>query len=371
MVLAELIKDNIGTLVGLLGLAIGLISYFSGRNESKKAKMEKELNKYITETALKNMNKDITEAEIATLENQKTELQNIIENKLPREARRKELLNKIDFYKKQILDNYVEYVKLSVELEDIPQNDIPPNILDIINNKIMPDATEKKNSERSIVLLALLFVAYIFAGSIPIISNFRIILLAFAVKPVVVVVENYFKDHYKNIVRKLIILANIAFSLYALIIAYGLFDSSLTRFFSSNRTTYVIDKDLSTIIFIIVILALFVWFTSSTMYLIGTFVTEYRGKSKKTELRKNRISKAKIVIILVIAFLLFMFGILMLSVCIYSYYDYTYEIRQSDYINYHIAFSAICMAISLLITTFLFYFRKKGTGFITGNSSSV
>jgi len=198
MSLITFINDNGWNLVGLLSFAFAIYVFAKGRNEAKKANEKKELKDYIYETASKNMNKDITEAQIATLENQKTELQDIIENKLPLEARRKELISKIDIYKKQILSNYTEYEKLSLELEDMPQNDIPPNILEIINTKIMPDAIQKKNSERSMVLLALLFVAYIFAESIPIVSAFRILILVFAIKPAVNVVENYFKDRYSQ-----------------------------------------------------------------------------------------------------------------------------------------------------------------------------
>lgn len=223
----EFIINNIFNFIGVASFIIGVLAFLDGRTSKNKAKSEKEINKYIYETAFKNMNVDITSEQIEELNKYKSELQDTIENKLPQIARQNNIKNKIVFHKEQIIKNYKEYEKLCNELENIKDIKLPDNILQIIADKLMPEEAQRREQEKNIILLFVIFIMYIIINNIPFFNNLSLLFLLPIYKPVTSLMESHFTN-IRNIKCKISYIFIGIISFYIFIYLYIMMDSFLS-----------------------------------------------------------------------------------------------------------------------------------------------
>lgn len=165
---------GIATIVGTL---FGIISYA----DSKKSKKELEKYTYLFDLAEKNIDKKLTLEEIQRLHDEKKEMDKIVKEEIPRQARITVLYDRLKADEEYLSRSYNRYVETKKEYEKLQSENkvkIPQNILDEIEQQILPDYLIKEQKQKYMSMLTIISYATAFLSIIPfldVFSNFSII----------------------------------------------------------------------------------------------------------------------------------------------------------------------------------------------------
>lgn len=132
--------------ISVLGTIFGIYSY----RDSKKSKEQLKQYTYLFDLAKLNIDTQTTKEDLDNLLNQYSQLQNEIKTKIPLEARRTVLTDKLQTIKSTIAENYQQYSMIQKELNNLIDNDISlsKDIRDEIELYIMPEHTIEKKKEK-------------------------------------------------------------------------------------------------------------------------------------------------------------------------------------------------------------------------------
>lgn len=195
----ELLKENIFNIVGVISLIVGILAFIDGKSAKKSAKSEKTIREYLFDVAEKNIDKELTENHINQLKQVETELSSAINEQIPVLAKRTSLINSLEELKNTIAQNYIEYHNIQEELKklDIETAEIPKQIADIVVKNILPDYYRRKEKEKNLIIIAVLFLIYIIISNVPIFSVFQYLIAIFMYNPLASLLELTFPKNKK------------------------------------------------------------------------------------------------------------------------------------------------------------------------------
>lgn len=192
----ELLKENFFNIVGIISLIVGILAFVDGKSAKKNAKSEKAIREYLFDVAEKNIDKELTENHIEQLKQVETELSDAINEKIPILAKKSSLINSLEELENRIAQNYIEYHHIQEELKKIGVEtaEIPNQISDIVVKNILPDYYRRKEKEKNVIIIAVLFLIYIIISNVPI---FQYIIATFMYKPLASLLELTFPKNKK------------------------------------------------------------------------------------------------------------------------------------------------------------------------------
>lgn len=195
----EILKENIFNIVGVVSLIVGFFSFIDGRSAKKDAKIEKTIREYLFDIAEKNIDKELTESHINQLKRVETELSDAVNEQIPILAKKTSLINSLEELKNSIAKNYIEYQHIQEELKniDVKTAEIPKQISDIVVENILPDYYRRKEKEKNLIIIAVLFLMYIIISNIPIFSVFQYLSVIFMYNPLASLLELTFPKNKK------------------------------------------------------------------------------------------------------------------------------------------------------------------------------
>jgi len=349
----ELLKENIFNIVGVISLFVGILAFLDGRAAKKNAKNEKIIREYLFELAEKNINKEVTETHIKQLKQDETELSNTINEKIPILAKKTSLINNLEELKKSIAQNYIEYNHIQEKLKefDVETADMPKQISDIVVKNILPDYYRHEEKEKNLIIIIVLFLMYIIVSNVPIFNIFEYVILIFMYNPLVSLLELTFSKNIKwRLQLKCFYCAIIG--VYVMLISYS---ELFTTMVHSNKNSYI-QIEMSAINIFFIILSFISYFLISFAVGIGlkTLVEEkvsaYINTSKK---------KKTIFYLLYYLFWCFIILIIMfMSLFINTWYD-----NNNFYYIYNYYLLDTCIIGSVICITALvipcFHFKKE------------
>lgn len=195
----ELLKDNIFNIVGVISLIVGILAFIDGKVAKKNAKNEKTIREYLFDVAEKNIDKELTENHINQLKQVETELSGAINEKIPILAKKTSLINSLEELKNSIAQNYVEYNHIQEKLKnlDVETAEIPKQISDIVVKNILPDYYRRKEKEKNLIIIAVLFLIYIIISNVPIFYIFQYLIAILMYNPLASLLELTFPKNRK------------------------------------------------------------------------------------------------------------------------------------------------------------------------------
>ena len=141
--------------VTIVGTLFGIISYA----DSKKSKKELEKYTYLFDLAEKNIDKKLTLEEIQRLHDEKKEMDKIVKEEIPRQARITVLYDRLKADEEYLSMSYNRYVETKKEYEKLQSENevkIPQNILDEIEHQILPDYLIKEQKQKYMSMLTII-----------------------------------------------------------------------------------------------------------------------------------------------------------------------------------------------------------------------
>lgn len=195
----DFLKANFFNIVGVISLIVGILAFIDGRSAKKSAKSEKAIREYLFDVAEKNIDKELTENHINQLKQVETELSGAINGQIPILAKKTSLINSLEELKNSIAQNYIEYHHIQEELKklDIETAEIPTQISDIVVKNILPDYYRRKEKEKNLIIIAVLFLMYIIISNVPLLSFFQYLIAIFMYNPLSSLLELTFPKNRK------------------------------------------------------------------------------------------------------------------------------------------------------------------------------
>lgn len=212
--------------VTIVGTLFGIISYA----DSKNSKKELEKYTYLFDLAEKNIDKKLTLEEIQRLHDEKKEMDKIVKEEIPRQARITVLYDRLKADEEYLSMSYNRYVETKKEYEKLQSENevkIPQNILDEIEHQILPDYLIKEQKQKYMSMLTIISYATAFLSIIPflgIFSNFSIIATIYPLVCIIKLEMPKDKNERKKYIINLIFIGLIVLlSLFTLISGYLFF----------------------------------------------------------------------------------------------------------------------------------------------------
>ena len=210
-------------IVTVVGTLFGAISIY----EAKKSKKELERYTYLFELAEKNIDKDLTSEELKRLHAEKKEMDKIIKEEIPKQARITVLYDRLKADEEDLSSSYHRYKKTQKEYEELQQEkiEIPENILEEIEYQILPNYLLKEQTQKYISMLTIISYITAFISVIPIfgiISRYSILATVYPLIRIIGLNMPKSKDERKkyifNVIYYIIIILYIISNVY-----FGLF----------------------------------------------------------------------------------------------------------------------------------------------------
>lgn len=179
-----IIMDLVNVILGvatILGTLFGMFSYA----DSKKSKKELEKYTYLFDLAEKNMDKTLTLEEIQRLHDEKKEMDKIVKEEIPRQARITVLYDRLKADEEYLSISYNRYIQTKKEYDKLKQEnstEIPRQILEEIESQILPDYLIKAQKQKYMSMLTIISYTTAFLSIIPVLGvlgNFSIIATAY------------------------------------------------------------------------------------------------------------------------------------------------------------------------------------------------
>lgn len=280
----DFFKENIFNIVGVISLVVGILAFIDGKSAQKSAKSEKAIRDYLFDVAEKNIDKELTENHINQLKQVEAELSDAINEQIPMLAKKTSLINSLEELKNSIAQNYIEYHHIQEELKnlDIETAEIPTKISDIVVRNILPDYYRRKEKEKNLIIIAVLFLMYIIISNVPMLSIFRYLIAIFMYNPLSSLLELTFPKngnwrlHLKCFYCAIIGVYAMLFSFSGIGTAMGLVlgGKSYVRLeISANNVVYIV---LSIISYILISFAVGIEFRTLVGKKVSAFVNTSR-----------------------------------------------------------------------------------------------
>lgn len=348
----ELLKENIFNIVGVISLIIGILAFVDGKSAKKNAKSEKTIREYLFDVAEKNIDKDLTEDHINQLKQVETELSSAINEQIPRLAKRTSLINSLEELKNSIAQNYIEYHQIQEELKniDVETEEIPKQISDIVVRNILPDYYRRKEKEKNLIKIAVLFLIYIIISNVPILSIFSYLIVIFMYDPLASLLELTFpKERKWRLQLKCFFGAIIG--VYVMLFSFSGLNTGM--YYGSNSSFISIEISVENIVYI---------FLSCISYFLISFAVGIELKTlvgEKVSAYVNNSRKRKTIVY----FLYYLFWCLIVVILVFmslfihtqyagdnSYHIFNYRLLQICIIGGTVCFTALvvpCLPLSL------------------------
>lgn len=165
----------------IVGTLFGIISYA----DSKKSKKELEKYTYLFDLAEKNIDKTLTLEEIQRLHDEKKEMDKIVKEEIPRQAKITVLYDRLKAEEEYLSTSYNRYIQTKKEYDKLKQEnsiEIPHQILEEIESQILPDYLIKAQKQKYMSMLTIISYTTAFLSIIPVLGifgNFSIIATAY------------------------------------------------------------------------------------------------------------------------------------------------------------------------------------------------
>lgn len=195
----EFLKENIFNILGIISLIVGILAFIDGKSAKKDAKNEKAIRAYLYDVAEKNIDKELTENHINQLKQVETELTGAINEQIPKLAKKTSLTNSLEELKDSLVKDYLEFQHIQEELKiyDVQTSEIPEQISDIVVKNILPDYYRRKEKEKNLIIIAVLFLLYIIISNIPVFSVLQYAIALFMYNPLASLLELTFPKNGK------------------------------------------------------------------------------------------------------------------------------------------------------------------------------
>lgn len=186
---------GVATIVGTL---VGLISWLDARNSKKELKKYT----YLFDLADKNIDKSLTLEELNRLHEEKQEMDKVIKEEIPKQARIAVLYDRLKADEEYLSTSYYRYIQTKNEYDDMQQKidvEIPENILTEIEHQILPEYILKQKKQRYMSMLTTISYATAFLAIIPFFNVFSRYFILVTAYPLVNIIRlSMPKDKYER-----------------------------------------------------------------------------------------------------------------------------------------------------------------------------
>ena len=212
-------------IIGIVGTVAGIFSYMDSRETKKQLRDYK----YIFDAAEKNITKDNLDEELDLLYKKKEEMDNAIEHEIPLRAQLTVLKDRIKAEEENLAVSYKRYISIREEYDRLnpgEETSLPQEILDTIEQKILPEYLVREQRDRKLRQLAIISYVVALLSINPVTRLFGYILVLYTVVPLYDLLILYLPKEKKKrkefFIRVLLVLLVILNVIVALLFAQSL-----------------------------------------------------------------------------------------------------------------------------------------------------